>query len=165
MEGIKEIQLYIEGTKPEPSSCAFSGHRILGEDFDVKRLEDAVRECIKKGVKRFYCGMAAGFDLAAAECVLALKKEYGAALIACIPCENQEKNFSPSDKERYARILRECDEKILLSDKYYRWCMLKRNEYMEKNSDMLICYCRKETGGSAYTLKLFKRRNKPVIEL
>lgn len=147
-------------------SCAFSGHRHLYRDFDAEKLREVVRSCMERGVKKFYCGMAMGFDLAAAECVLALKREYpDATLTACIPCPDQDKNYTFADKRRYARILDVCDEAVLLSDRYYSGCMLRRNDYMEKNADALIVYCRKDTGGSAYTMNLFRRKNKPVFEV
>lgn len=57
-------------------SAAFTGHRSFpyGETADVKA---ALTELIKKwhgeGVTNYLCGMALGFDLMAAECVLQAK--------------------------------------------------------------------------------------------
>ena len=58
-------------------SCAFSGHRILDDNFDIKVLDREIKQLIDGGTEIFYCGMARGFDLIAAECVLKYKKKYG----------------------------------------------------------------------------------------
>ena len=94
-----------------PTKCVFTGHRGLGADFSEKALVQAVKDLILRGVTDFYNGMAVGFDLAAAEVVLKLKKKYPQIrLIACIPCYNQEKNYEEKDKKRYAKILKQADK-------------------------------------------------------
>lgn len=144
--------------KKDKKSCAFTGHRHLGVDFSEKSLENAVKEAIKEGVETFYCGMAMGFDLLAAEKVFALKKEFPKVrLVACVPCYGQEKSFSKEDKARYIETLKKADERILLSERYYRGCMQVRDKYMAERADMLIAYCKKETGGTAYTVQCFKK--------
>lgn len=145
-------------------SCAFTGHRELADDFDEKRLKKVVKDRIKQGTRVFYTGMARGFDLVATDFVVKEKKKNPEIrLIACIPCPDQSKAYSQGERERYEKLLLSCDEKILLSDHYFRGCMQVRNAYMEKNADALIAYCRKETGGSAYTKKLFDKKGKPVF--
>ncbi len=147
-------------------SCAFSGHRELPEDFDADGLERAIRTLISGGVHTFLFGGAVGFDLLAAECVLALKEKNPALkLVACIPCADQEKYYPAEDRQRYARALAGSDEKILLAEKYYRGCMHRRNDYMAEKADVLLAYCRKNSGGTAYTVRKFRRAGKPVFEL
>ena len=129
-------QLCINAIKTEKTvkNCAFSGHRVLQSDFSFETLEREVRKAIERGADTFYCGMAIGFDLLAAETVLQLKTEYGnVKLIACVPFYGQEKNFSVKDKERYRSILKSADEKVILSDEYYRGCMQVRNKLLQKN--------------------------------
>ena len=124
-----------------------------------------VKNAISSGVETFYNGMAMGFDLAAAEVVLALRKRNpNVKLIACVPCYGQEKNFSDKDKKRYVSILKKADERVILSENYYKGCMLVRDKYMADLGDMMICYCTKETGGAAYTVKYFKKK-KPSAKI
>jgi uncharacterized phage-like protein YoqJ len=100
-------------------TCAFTGHRVLEEDFSLKTLKKEVENVIKRGVDIFYVGMAMGFDLCAAEVVLSLKRKYkNVKLVACIPCYNQEKNFTLKDKKRYVKILKKVDEQTLVSETY-----------------------------------------------
>ena len=139
-------------------TCAFTGHRELGANFDEKKLKLNIELLIKKGVKIFYNGGAVGFDLTAAKIVLKLKKKHDIKLIICVPFYGQEKNFSSAQKELYNKILKEADEVVVLSDNYYKGCFLRRNDYMIENADYLIAYLTKEVGGTAYTVKKFRAK-------
>lgn len=150
--------------KEKITSCAFTGHRELDERFDERRLRRLIRARIKEGVTVFYTGMARGFDLIATDLVLREKKKNAAIrVIACIPCPDQSVSYPKREKEKYELLLAACDEKILVSDHYFRGCMQVRNAYMEKHADSLIAYCCKSTGGSAYTKNLFDKKGKPVF--
>ena len=142
----------------EYTACALTGHRELGEDFDEKKLENAVEEMIKRGVKRFYNGGALGFDLVAAETVLKCKKNSEIKLIMCVPFYGQEKRYSAQDKARYARILKEADEVVTLAEHYYKGCLLRRNDYMIEHADCMIAYLKSEKGGTAYTVKKGRKK-------
>lgn len=146
--------------------CAFTGHRILtGTDFDVHLLERVVVDLVKAGYKRFLCGMAVGFDMIAAQVVLALKDEYGLQLVACLPCENQTDKFSQKNKALYESILSRCDEKVTLEKQYVSGCMHKRDRYLVDNSDALVCFLRKESGGTYYTVNYAEKSGKKIIRL
>ncbi len=156
----------LPGLLPEGmKSCAFSGHRELPAGFDGEGLREKIRALAQAGVRVFYFGGAVGFDLLAAECVLSLKGEFPLSLVACIPCAEQDKYYKEEDKRRYERVLRESDEKVLLSERYFRGCMHRRNDYMAERADALLAYCRRNTGGTAYTVKRFLRLSKPVFRL
>ena len=143
---------------PPPKSCAFTGHRTLGDDFSPRRLKREIKKMILAGVDTFYNGMAMGFDLIAAEKTLELKKKYPhIRLVLCIPCYQQERSFSEKDKGRYASIYKKADEKVILADSYYRGCMQVRNKYMVERADVLLAHCTKDEGGAAYTVKIFKK--------
>lgn len=146
-------------------SCVFTGHRNLDADFSPRLLKKEIKNAVLQGVNTFYNGMAMGFDLAAAEAVLSLQKKYPQIkLIACVPCYGQEKNFSEKDKKRYVLILKKANEKVVLSEYYYKGCMHVRDKYMVDLSDMMICYCKKETGGAAFTLRYFQKK-KPTAKI
>lgn len=160
-------QLFIQQNteRKEVKSCVFTGHRVLEIDFSARKLKKEIKNAIEKGVETFYNGMAMGFDLIAAETVLVLKKKYPQIkLVACVPCYGQEKNFSDGDKKRYAEILKKADQTAVLSQHYYRGCMHVRDKYMADRADMMIAYCKKETGGTAFTVKYFQK-NAPTAEI
>lgn len=142
-------------------SCAFTGHRNLDERFSLLSLKEAIDECIDEGCTTFYCGMARGFDLIAAEEIVERKKkDTRLKLVACVPFRDQGKNFFKEERDKYEYIISLADEVVVLYDQYTPWCMAKRNEYMADRADMLIAYCEDETGkgGTAYTVKYFKKK-------
>ncbi len=142
------------------TACVFTGHRQLNEDFEEKKLENAIRQFLEEGVTCFYNGGAIGFDLLAAEKVLSFKENFpNIKLILCVPCQKQSQYFSPKEKERYQNVLTQADEVILLSEKYYRGCMQVRDRYMVDKADCMIAYCNKEEGGTAYTVRYFQKKN------
>lgn len=157
---MKELKIDCENINKTTFSCAFTGHRFLDESFSLKTLQKEIERLIKEeNVNCFYCGMAMGFDLIAGETIVKLKKKYPIKLIACVPFYEQEKYFSVKDKIRYFDLLEKCDERLLVSEKYYKGCLLKRNRYMANKSDFLIAYLRKDNGGTAYTVNYFKQKN------
>lgn len=146
-------------------SCCFTGHRVL-RDLDAALLDRVIADLIKNGCKRFYCGMAKGFDLAAAESVIALKESYpGVELVACIPCGGQSLSYSASDKRRYNRILSFCSETITLSGDYYKGCMHVRDRFMVDNSDIVLSYLREKRGGTYYTVSYAEKKGLKIISL
>lgn len=154
---MKEIQLTFENNPIK--NCAFTGHRDLDTGFSKEKLQKTVLTLAEKGVVNFFCGMAKGFDLYAAEAVLKAKEFYSyIKLIACIPYYGQEKGYSQEDKKRYVEILKNCDLKITLSQSYYKWCSLSRDRYMADNADALVAYLKKEKGGTAYTVGYFRKK-------
>ena len=156
---LMDTQLLIENVKISPTVCAFTGHRILEADFSARKLKKEIISLVEKGVTEFLCGMAIGFDLICAETVISLKKKWDKIkLIACIPCENQERNYFEADKKRYVKILKKADEKIYLAKDYYKGCMLTRDRFMADKADVMIAYCKKDTGGTAYTVRYFKKK-------
>ncbi len=138
-------------------NCALTGHRTLPPDFDKNALYDALEGLVKEGYDRFYCGMAEGFDLEALDCLVALRAKYRIILAACIPFEGQEMRFSKENRRKYRSLLPWCDETILLYPAYREGCYLARNRYMVEKADLLFAYCRKEKGGSAYTVHYARR--------
>ena len=146
-------------------NCAFTGHRILQKDFDYNLLDRVIFNLIQGGTKNFCCGMATGFDLAAAESVLQYKKDFDIKLIACIPCLGQEKNFNKKNKEKYTKVLEKCDEKKVLSEKYFDGCMFVRDRFMVDNCDVLVTYQRRKSGGTSYTVNYAKSKGINLIEL
>ena len=146
-------------------SCTLTGHRKLGGDFNELSLKNAIENAVKGGAESFYCGMAIGFDLIAAEHVLECKKTHPhVRLIGCIPCPEQDKYFSPPERRKYASLLKQCDEVITVNDSYFNGCMLVRDRFMVDNCDLIIAYFDgRYEGGTAYTLRYAKSKNKKIV--
>lgn len=150
---------------------AFSGHRDLKKhsDFSAQKLFEAVEKCIQKGAKEFYCGMARGFDLLAAECVLSLQKIYpDIKLVAYIPFEKQYEKMNDEEIARYMHIKKHADPALSKTffETYVKWCMTYRNDRLVEKADVLIAFLREKKGGTAYTVKKFiQKKGDNVIYL
>ena len=109
--------------------------------------------------------MALGFDTVAAESIINLKKNFDIKLTACLPCSDQSSRFSEFNRQKYNSILSRCDKVITLNESYRAGCMHERDRYMVDNSDVLVCFLRRNKGGTFYTVNYAKKTGKPVIEL
>lgn len=151
-------------------SACFSGHRIIPY-FHLKRLERQLKTAIvsayAEGYRNFFCGMAMGYDLLAAETALSLQTELpGLQLIAVIPYRGQTDRWSEALKSRYDDILRNANDTVVLCEQYYQGCLLRRNDYMVLHSSRLIAWHNgNPKGGTFYTCRLAKANGLTVINL
>ncbi len=146
-------------------TCAFTGHRILYNDFNKNQLKENILKVIERGYNTFLVGMALGFDTQVFIELFKLKNDYDIRIIACIPCSDQAKKFSLKDKELYYKMIEDADEKILISENYYNGCMQKRNRFMVDNSSILISYLRENKGGTYSTVSYAKTKGIEIINL
>ena len=147
-------------------AVAFTGHRkerILqgcgNNPLILDRIKDAVAELVTelygKGYKVYYTGMANGFDMAAAE-----------ALVAAVPFRKQPLWFDAEDRLLYARLLERMDRVVMISENYRKGCYLRRDEYMVRKADTVIAYWDLvPKGGTFYTISKALESGKPVINI
>lgn len=135
-------------------SCCFTGHRELPENLLEleRRLRIQVVELIQRGICQFYVGGAKGFDQLTAKTILQMKQQYPCVrLVAVLPYP----------------LRQECpaDEVIVLSEEYYRGCLHVRNRYLVDHAAICVCYKRKESGGTAYTVRYAEKKGLEIISL
>lgn len=132
-------------------SVAFTGHRTYqGEAREA--LFACIRQLADGGFTTFLSGMAQGFDLAAAEAVLALRAEgLAIQLVAVVPFASQANNFSAADRDRFRKILATADEVILLASEYHRGCYQQRNDFLVDHAAHLVAWYNGSRGGTQYT--------------
>ncbi len=73
------IEKKITKVKATAKAVAFTGHREISHNHQEQvreRLKEAVLQAIRQGANKFYCGMALGFDMMAAEEVLSPQVEH-----------------------------------------------------------------------------------------
>ncbi len=145
--------------------CALTGHRTLAPEFDEYALHERLEGLINEGYDYFLCGMAMGFDLLALKHLIELKGKYPIQIEACIPCPNQEKYFPKNQKKLYRELLQWCDHRTLISQTGGTWVYLVRDRYMVDCCDCLLAYCKKQTGGAAYTVGYAQKKGVEVIFL
>ena len=164
----------------EVKSCCFTGYRPQKFPFSLddtttkeykkfeNKLIDAVFSLPDEGCYTFYCGMAMGFDIIAAETVLLLQticKKATVSLICAVPFKGQANSFNKEWKSRYDEVISKADSVVLVSDEYHQGCYAKRNKFMVDNSDFVITWFDGKPGGTANTLKYAKEKGKRIINI
>lgn len=146
-------------------NCALTGHRDLPSDFDEEGLYRRLEELAEKGCDTFFCGMAMGYDLHALRSLVELKKKYNFTIEACIPYKGHERGFPPEEKALFYELIEKCDQKTVVFEGYRNGCFLARDRYMVDCADVVLAYCKRKTGGTAYTVNYAMKSGKPVIFL
>lgn len=150
-------------------SCCFSGHRAIPParlSLLKLELDVTLRRLIADGVSQFYCGAARGFDTLAAQAVLSLKKTYPfIRLHLLLPCRNQSDFWCEEDKAAFRALLQAADSVTCLQEYYTKSCMYERNKALVDAADCLVCYLTEKKSGTAYTVSLAVKQQKPVIAL
>ncbi len=140
-------------------SVAFSGHRTYRGEAD-EELRGVVARLYDEGYRRFLCGMAWGFDLAAGEAVAELKRTHSdVELIAALPYRNFSKLFHADDAEQYKRVADAADAVVAVSEDESRAAYRMRNDYLVDNSSVLVAWFDGQPrGGTAYTARRARRK-------
>ena len=148
------------------TTCCFTGHRTL--PYDERKqimsvLTQKIEELIQSGIAVFINGGALGFDTLAALAVLGLKNKYPKIKLKIyVPHAEQSALWSEDNKRIYEYILSRADEVKVLASKNYTGCMHKRNRRMVDDSDCVIAYVKKTSGGSYYTAAYALSQDKKV---
>lgn len=172
-------------TEDRLTTVAFTGHRTY-DGQAAAALRATVGELYARGFRTFLCGMAMGFDLAAAEAVLACRdSETGSAfspaaapephsphtpmpglrLVAVIPFRGQESRFPAADRERFRRVLAAADHSVTLSPSYHAGCYAVRNNYLVEHAALLVAWYDGSPGGTHYTVRRALVRGLEFINL
>ncbi len=150
-------------------SCCFTGHRQIPKEY-LERIKEQTKTEIKKlieqGATNFLNGGAVGYDLLVGQIIIELKQSYPQInLTLVLPCKDQCKFWSETDKQAYKQLLLSANRIIYTSEQYHNGCMHTRNRYMVDNCNFVIAYCTKQSGGSYYTMDYAKNQNVSVLML
>lgn len=146
-------------------NVAFTGHRTYrGEGAGV--LRETLEVLYARGFRTFLSGMAVGFDLAAAEAVLALRaRRPEVRLVAVVPFAGQAERFPAGERVRFLRVVAAADECIVLSAEYYRGCYGVRNDFLVERAAVVVAWYDGSTGGTRYTVRRACACGREVIHL
>lgn len=151
----------------EIKAVCFTGHRVIGADFDEAMLDKYLLKLVGVGYNTFICGGALGYDTVVAEKILELRSSFPfIRLHLYIPCRDQDRRWSAADRKRYKRILDSADHVEVIAESYYDGCMRDRNYRMVDNARICICYLNNETkSGTAQTVRYAKKNGVAVINV
>ena len=146
-------------------TVAFTGHRHYNEEC-TEALWECIRTLYRQGYRTFLSGMAIGFDLAAAEAVVALRGELEGLHLGClVPFEGMERRFPTEWRERFERVMREADFTELISEHYSQEVYFRRNDALVERAEVVVAYFTGERGGTAYTVRKAIKRRRRLINL
>ena len=146
-------------------TVAFSGHRTYQGEAN-EELRGVVARLYDEGYRRFLCGMAWGFDLAAGEAVVELKRTHSdVELIAALPYRNFSKLFHADDAEQYKRVADAADAIVVVSESEGKEAYRLRNDYLVDNASALVAYCEGVQGGTRYTMARARREGLTVFDI
>lgn len=154
----------------EKTVC-FSGHRPEKLPFNgditypevkclMSKLYLEIDKSIKQGYTTFISGVAKGVDIWAAKYILEQKDTNPEIKLICaIPYEGYGSGWIGVDKWDLNWIIYKADEIHYICDKYYPYCMKKRNEFMVENSSKLIAVVENYNSGTGQTIRLAQKKN------
>lgn len=137
------------------SIACFTGHRPSRRmRFDPgspqgaalrNRVHQAVRLlCLERGVRVFLCGMAAGFDLFAARCMLELRCAgqipQETCLVAVLPYPDHGADVPNGWQHVYDEVLQHCQDQCIVSPRKSAAAFRRRNDYMTARADYVLAY-------------------------
>ncbi len=158
-------------------SCCFTGYRPDKFSFQfetdctehkifTKRLNTAISKAILSGCTNFYTGMAQGFDIVAAEQVALIKSiNKKVKLTAVVPFKEQASSWNEQWKRRYYALLDECDDVVIIHEKYEKWVFNERNRYMVDRCRYVLTYFDGKKGGTESTLKYAIKHGRVVTNI
>lgn len=102
----------------------------------------------------------------AALTVLELKETYPhIRLILDLPCKKQPHGWRENDKKMFDQILSQADRVLYASENNQWGVMPKRSRHMVDNSNICVCYLRKVSGDTAYTVNYAVQQGMQVINI
>lgn len=140
-------------------TVTFCGHReidLASGEIIRESLYNTIEEMIKKGAKEFLLGGYGAFDTLSADILTKLKESYPHIRRTLV----------------VPYIDRECDSKLYDESVYppiekapKKLAIIKRNEWMIDNSDIVIAYIKYSWGGAVRTYNYATRKQKQIINL
>jgi len=140
----------------------FCGHSdFLFSDEEKEKLKQIlIKEITKNPTCKFYLGGYGDFDGFCLRTLIDLKADFPEIELIITPY--LDKNYSKLEFAKY-----HYDDVIFppLESVPRKFAILKRNEWMVEEADLVIAYVMYSWGGAAKTLEYAKRKKKTIINL
>ena len=140
--------------------CCGFGHREVFENISL-HLDNAVLNAIKLGCTVFYTGAMGSFDSLFCTAVRNAKKCYPNIKLICV------KPYLTKDINENGDYLYTLYDDIIvpseLADVHYKTIITKRNQWIIRNSSMVILYIRRDFGGAYAAKKYAEKLGKRII--
>ena len=143
-------------------ACCGFGHRQVFGNI-TEQLDKAISYAINQGCKIFYTGAMGEFDSLFSSAVRKAKKLYPDIKLICV------KPYMTKDINECGEYLYTLYDDIIipteLADVHYKKVITKRNQWIIRNSTIVIVHTVRKYGGAYSALRYANRMEKYVIEL
>lgn len=137
-------------------SCTFIGHRDCPEKIKSS-LRNVIEELIiKENVDTFYVGTQGKFDCFVYEVLCDLEREYNIKVIVVLAYLESRETYYDSNKTIFPHILESTPK---------RYAINKRNQYMIKKSQYIICYVNNTFSNAFAFLDFASKHSLNIINL
>lgn len=146
-------------------TCCFTGHRLIPQahiEAVSARTEIKVRELIvTEGVRYFGVGGAIGYDTLVAKILFRLQATSFSHIkvILVYPFDGFTSRWTDEQKATYAQLLQKYDKCVCVASEASREAYLARDRHLVDGSAHCICYCTRQSGGTAYTVRYAQHKN------
>ena len=136
-------------------TVTFCGHRELDDPGAIRSwLLETVDRLISEGANQFLLGGYGAFDALAASVVFQAKKKHPAVRsILVLPYLDRKVDAALYDSTLYPPL-----EAVPR-----RFAIVRRNEYMVAQSDVVVAYVLYSWGGAAATLRYAEKQQKRIV--
>ena len=140
--------------------CSFFGHRFLDEYAEqIKpKLREVIVNLVHKGVDTFYVGSYGGFDVLSSLVLSELKETYPQIQVILILAYANEINYTQSYFQDFF-----LPPDVEATPK--RACIVKRNQWVVRNSDVVIGCVKYPMGGAYNAVQYAQKKKKRIIEI
>lgn len=145
--------------------AAFTGHRSYDHSAD-QTLRRVIERLYGQGVRCFRSGMAEGFDLSAAEAVIALKERYSdLRLEAVVPYPAFKERMGLCDRSRYEHIMGLADGVRYAAEEYFEGVYRLRNDLLVEDADVVVAWWNGRRSGTQYTVRQARRHGARIVNI
>ena len=141
---------------------SFVGHRMLQNIGSLEtQLENLIRELLLQNeYVEFFIGRNGDFDILVASVIKRVQKTVGkenSSLILALPYHAKDEKYY---ENYYDEVCFPIEEKI-----HFKAAILRRNQWMIDQSDLLVAYVEHKTGGAFKALKYAEKKAIKIIRL
>lgn len=147
------------------SIATFTGHRSYDGEAN-EALRTTIDALYDEGVRTFRVGMAEGFDLAAAEAVVALRDKVGDVVVeAIVPWPAFASRFGMRARAIYDAVIATADIVRYADSAYHPMIFHRRNDMLVEGADVVVAWYDGSKGGTDYTVRRARRLGCRIINL
>ena len=151
------------GYRPEKMAHGYQENSRLFAELQTD-LCQSIRRAYAQGCLHFLSGMSRGFDLWAAQAVLAVRGEgLPIDLWAAIAFPDMHTRWELLWQARYRHMLTQASQTFHIFPQYTPECYIVRDRFLVDHSSRCICFFDGTAGGTAYTVK-YAQKSHLVID-